>query len=143
MLAAEAAVDTEHPSRYLVQLCTHASKMGGHVPHRPRSHADGHEPPEIRHAEWTDTDGIVTLSWGRWTMHATPGTLTLRAEADSEENLRRIQDLVTARLEKFGRRDHLTVNWHRIQAPAAAPGEPARPPAVPGERGAARAWCER
>jgi len=143
MLTAEAAVDTKHPSRYLVQLCTHASKMGGHVPHRPRSHADGHEPPEMRHAEWTDTDGIVTLSWGRWTMHATPGTLTLRAEADSEENLRRIQDLVTARLEKFGRRDHLTVNWHRTQAPAAAPGEPARPPAVPGERGAARACCER
>src|SRR6266567_804763 len=142
MLTAEAAVDTEHPSRYLVQLCTHASKMGGHVPHRPRSHAGGgDQPPEMRYAEWTDTEGIVTLSWGRWTMHATPGTLTLRAEADSEENLRRIQELVTARLEKFGRRDHLTVNWHRTQAPAAAPGEPARPPAVPGERGAARAWC--
>ena len=123
MLTAEAAVDTEHPSRYLVQLGTHASKMGGHVPHRPRSHAGGDEPPELRHAEWTDTDGIVTLSWGRWTMHATPGTLTLRAEADSEENLQRIQDLVTARLEKFGRRDHLTVSWHRTQAPAAAPGE--------------------
>ena len=30
MLTAEAAVETEQPSRYLVQLCTHASKMGGH-----------------------------------------------------------------------------------------------------------------
>jgi hypothetical protein len=125
MLTAEAAVDTEHPSRYLVQLCTHASKMGGdapHPPHRLRSHAGGDEPPLMRHAEWTDTDGIVSLSWGRWIMHATPGTLTLRAEADSEEDLRRIQDLVTARLEQFGRRDHLTVNWHRTKRCARSDG---------------------
>jgi hypothetical protein len=38
MLTAEARVQTEHPARYLVQLCKHASKMGGHVRHRPRSH---------------------------------------------------------------------------------------------------------
>jgi hypothetical protein len=49
-------------------------------------------------------------------MHAAPGTLTLRAEADSEENLLRIQDLLTARLQKIGRRDRLTVTW---QPPAA------------------------
>jgi hypothetical protein len=123
MLTAEATVNTEHPNRYLVQLGTHASKMSQHLPHRPRSHARGDEPPEMQHAEWTDTSGVVTLSWGQWTMHATPGTLTLRLEASSEENLRRIQDLVTARLEKVGRRDHLTVNWHRTPAPAAGPGE--------------------
>jgi hypothetical protein len=52
-------------------------------------------------------------------MHAAAGTLTLRAEADSEENLRRIQDLLTARLEKIGRRDHLTVNWQPPAPPAA------------------------
>jgi hypothetical protein len=63
------------------------------------------------------------MNWGQWTMQATPGTLRLRAEAGSEENLRRIQDLVTARLEKIGRRDHLTVNWQPTEAPAAAPGE--------------------
>jgi hypothetical protein len=123
MLSAEAAVKTEHPSRYLVQLCTHASKLGGHLRHRPRSHASGDEPPEVRHAEWSDADGTVTLNWGRWTMHAADGLLTMRAEADSEENLQQIQDLVTVRLETIGRRDHLTVNWHRTQAPAAAPGE--------------------
>jgi hypothetical protein len=44
-------------------------------------------------------------------MHAAPGTLTLRAEASSTENLRKIQELLTARLEKMGRRDHLTVTW--------------------------------
>ena len=123
MLAAEARVQTGLPARYLVQLCKHASKMGGHLRHRPRSHGSGDGPPEIQHAEWSDTDGTITLNWGQWTMQATPGTLTLRAEAGSEENLRRIQDLVTARLEKIGRRDHLTVNWQPTEAPAAAPAE--------------------
>ena len=73
----------------------------------------------MRHTEWSDTDGIVTLNWGQWTMHAAAGTLTLRAEADSKENLRRIQDLLTARLEKIGRSDHLTVNWQPPAPPAA------------------------
>ncbi len=47
MLTAEATVETEHPSRYLVQLCQHASKMGGNLGHRPRSHAGGAAPPEV------------------------------------------------------------------------------------------------
>jgi len=121
MLTAEALVQTEHPARYLVQLCKHASKMGTTGRHRPRSHYSG-GPPEIRRAECSGTDGVVILSWGQWTMQATPGTLRLRAEADSEEHLRRIQDLLTARLEKIGRRDHLTVTWQPAEAPA-APGE--------------------
>jgi hypothetical protein len=121
MLAAEALVQTEHPARYLAQLCKHASKMGGHLRHRPRGRYGG-GPPEIRHAQWSETDGIVTLNWGRWTMQATPGTLRLRAEAGSEEYLRRIQDLLTARLEKIGRRDRLTVTWQPGETPA-APGE--------------------
>ena len=126
MPTAEAVVKTEHPDRYLAQLCKHASKMGGHLRHRPGSHADGATPPEIRHSESSATDGTVTLNWGQWTMHAAPGTLTLRAEADSEEHLRRIQDLVTTRLAKIGRRDHLTVNWQPPASPAA--DAPAIPP---------------
>jgi hypothetical protein len=115
--ASEATVETQHPARYLIQLCEHAGKMGRSRLHRPRSHPGGGEPPEIHHAESSGTDGTIALNWGQWTMHAAPGTLTLRAEAGSEENLRRIQDLVTARLEKIGRRDHLTVNWHPAEAP--------------------------
>jgi len=67
-------------------------------------------------------------------MHAAPGTLTLRAEAGTGENLRRIQDLVTARLEKIGRRDHLAVNWQPAETPGDAgllPGDSARSPARP------------
>jgi hypothetical protein len=122
MLAAEAHVHTEHPSRYLTQLVNHASKMsaamGGHPHRRPSSHGRSDSGPRIQHAEYTGTDGAVTLNWGRWTMHAAPGILTLHAEADSAEDLRRIQDLVSARLEKIGRRDHLTVSWQPAGAEA-------------------------
>jgi hypothetical protein len=44
-------------------------------------------------------------------MQAFPGRLAVRAEAADQENLRRIQDLLTARLQKFGQREHLTVTW--------------------------------
>jgi hypothetical protein len=118
MPTAEATIQTERPDRYLAQLCGHAGKMGGHQHHLPGRHADGTSRPEIRNSEWSGADGTVTLNWGQWTMHAASGTLTVRAEADSEEHLRQIQDLLTARLEKIGRRDHLTVTW--------------QPPALPG-----------
>jgi hypothetical protein len=118
MRTAEARVQTDHPDRYLVQLCQHASKMGRRLSHRPRAHAVGGAAPEIHHAEWSGTYGIVTLSWGRWSMRAAPGILTLRAEAASQENLQRIQDLVAARLEKIGRRDHLSVSWQPAEASA-------------------------
>ena len=50
-----------------------------------------------------------------WTMRAWPGRLEVRAEAADEERLRQIQDLITARLQKFGRRENLTVNWQQPQ----------------------------
>lgn len=128
MLTAEAQVETDHPSRYLVQLCRHFNHQGRHLRHRPRTHlvGDAQAPPGIQaHVEWSDTDGIVSLSWGQCTMQATPDTLTLRAEAADEENLQRVQDLVAGHLERFGRHDHLTVNWRRPHAPTAQPGEAA------------------
>jgi hypothetical protein len=118
MLTAEARIDTDRPGRYLAQLCRHAGQMGGHMRHRPRTHDGGDAPPEVQHVECSDTYGIISLNWGTWTMQASPDTLTVRAEAADEENLRRIQDLVTARLGKFGRRDHLTVIWQRPGPPA-------------------------
>jgi hypothetical protein len=49
-------------------------------------------------------------------MHANPGALTLRAEAADQETLRRTQDLITGLLNRFGRRDHLTVTWQQPDA---------------------------
>lgn len=51
-------------------------------------------------------------------MRALPGRLTIRAEAADQEDLRRIQDLLTTRLERFGRREHLTVTWQAATAEA-------------------------
>src|SRR5580704_5074761 len=117
MPTAEAVVHTRHPDRYLARLGQHASKMGQHLGHRPRTR-NGQPPPEVRHTEWSGTHGTVSLDWGQWTVQAAPGTLTLRAEAADEANLRRIQDMLTTRLEKFGRREHLAVTWQ----PALSPG---------------------
>jgi hypothetical protein len=112
MLTAEALVETPHPARYLAQLGRHAGKMSEH---RPRAHGGGGTQPQVTEAEWSETAGTVSLSWGRWSMQALPGTLRLRAEAADEESLRRIQELITARLEKIGRRDQLTVRWQATE----------------------------
>ena len=121
MLTAEAHIQTEQPSRYLVQLCRHASLIN----HKILQHhaAKAQVRPEVQHVEWSDADGTLTFSWGRCTMQAGPGTLTVRAEAASEENLQRIQDLIARNLERFGRRDHLKVNWQRPEAPTVQAGE--------------------
>jgi hypothetical protein len=127
MLAAEAIVPTGNARRYLARLGQHSAKMGSRLRHRPRSHAGGGAPPEIRHAEWSSTDGTLVLGEGRCTLHAAEETLTLRAEADSADTLTRIQNLIAARLEKLGHREHLTVTWHPAQEPGTGPDRPASP----------------
>ena len=124
MLTAEADIQTEHAARYLERVCGHAGKMGaaGHrLGHRPPSHARGGGPPEVRHVECSGTEGTVSLDCGQWTMRALPGLLAVRVEAADEQSLRRIEDLLTTRLQKFGRREHLTVTWRRPEAAAAEP----------------------
>ncbi|MEU6251244.1 DUF2218 domain-containing protein [Streptomyces sp. NPDC047043] len=129
MPTAEARVETERASRYLVQLCRHAQQMGRHSHYGARAHTggDAHRPPEVQHVEWSDTHGTVRVSLGQWTMQATADALTLRAEADTEEDLQRIQQLVAGRIEKIGRRDRLTVTWHRLEATGLWQNEPAPP----------------
>jgi hypothetical protein len=121
MLNAEASVQTEHASRYLVQLCRHAQRVH-RVRHWPRAHGggDGQPPPKVQHVEWSETHGTVDFGWGQCTMQASAGTLTLRAEAADQENLQRVQDIVARDIERFGKRDRLTVMWSR-------PGEAASP----------------
>ena len=117
MLTAQADIRTEHAATYLTRLCGHVGKMGTtgrRLGHRPASHARGGAPPEVRNVDCSATEGTVSLNWGRWIMRAFPGRLAVRAEAADEESLRRIQDLLTSRLQKFGRREHLTVNWQDL-----------------------------
>jgi hypothetical protein len=76
----------------------------------------------VRQVACSETEGTVSLNWGQWTVRALPGRLAVRAEAADEQSLRQIQELLTARLQKFGRREHLSVTW-RHPGPAAAEAE--------------------
>jgi hypothetical protein len=113
MLSTEARVETERSSRYLGQVCRHISKIARA---RPQMHA---------YAEWSDYRGVISFGWGRCTLRAEPGLLTLRAEAPDEESLRQIQQRVADRLQRFGRRDHLTVTWAPPQGVSEPLGETA------------------
>jgi len=105
MLTAETAIATTNATRYLVQLCSHATKMG-------RLHGRGtHERPEVLDVDWSDRHGVLTLSWGRCTLDADSTTLTVRVEAADDEHLELVQDLVTTDLERFGKRERLVVAW--------------------------------
>jgi hypothetical protein len=122
MLAAEAQVKTEDPSRYLAQLCRHAQQVH-RMRHRPRNHGgDGQPPPKVQHVECSETSGIISFGWGQCIMQATTGTLTLRAEATDQDSLQRVQDIVARDIERFGKRNQLTVSWQRAEAPSAQPG---------------------
>lgn len=109
MLIAEARVETERASRYLVQLCRHVSKAG-------RAH------PQMRaQVEWSDDHGVIGFDWGRCMLRALPGVLELRAEAPDDESLQRLEQRVADRVEQIGGRDRLTVTWTRLQGPARLP----------------------
>jgi hypothetical protein len=122
MPAAEAQVQTRDASRYLVRLCQHAGKMRSHFGYRPPRHSGGGTPPEIRSAQWSDTAGTLILSLGRCTLRATDSMLTIRAEASADKDLAQIQELISRRLENFGRRDRLMVSWQPAQDLLAEPG---------------------
>jgi hypothetical protein len=112
MLIAEARVETDRSSRYLVQLCRHVSKAA-------------HARAQMQaHVEWSDDRGVISFSWGRCTLRADSGVLTLRAEAPDEENLRQIQQRVADRLQRFGRHDGLTVTWTPLQGAGELPIQP-------------------
>ncbi len=136
MLHSEARVATERAARYLAQLGRHADRMGRSAlaGRLTRAHGGG-TPPAVRHAEASGSRGTIDLGWGRCLLEATEDTLVLRAEAEDEEQLRRVQDGVAARLETIGRRDRLTVVWHRVDAPpSSSPPRASDAPAAPKHR---------
>jgi uncharacterized protein len=93
MPTACARIRTDRASRYLVHLCKHAVAMGVS-------------------AEWSAAHGVISFGpRGRCTLDATGDALVLTASSDDSGGLRRIQDIITADLGRFGRRDGLTVTW--------------------------------
>jgi cytochrome P450 len=116
MPSAQARIRTDRASRYLTQLCNHTAQISVLAHHN--RHGDGAPATTPRHAECSDTDGVIDFDRGRCTLHATNEELILLAEADDQHDLRLIQDAIAARLQRIGRRDQLSITW---QAESAQP----------------------
>ena len=116
MPSAEAHVVTDRPTRYLAQLCKHATSMGGdgHGPRLHRGDFPGQRQTPV-HAEWSDTRGVITTPWGRCTVAANATALTLRIDASDEDDLQNLQKIITRDLDRFGRRDGLTLTWSTVR----------------------------
>lgn len=130
MPSAQGRIQTPSAAAYLARLCGHLSKLAGasRFPgHGPRMHTSGGQPPAVLHAEHTHDTGTITLSCGQLTLRATTDELTINAAADSQENLRRMQDMTAGRLAKFGRREHLGIQWTPIADNADEPRQPGYP----------------
>jgi hypothetical protein len=118
MPTAQASVEASQPSRYLVCLCRHAMKPN----HRLRDARGqvGHESPEVIDIEWTNSEAIVHLTWGICAIHAGEDTLTVRVEAPDQHNLSRLQALIAADLQRFGRRRALAMRWTQPHSSSAS-----------------------
>lgn len=119
----ETHIETERASRYLGQFCKHAAAMGsgGHTP-RMHLHSTVARREVQVSAEWSDTAGTVTFTpWGRCTLTADGGVLTVRIDAVDEDGLAQIRDVVTRDFDRFSQRTPLSVTWQRPDTPGATP----------------------
>ncbi|HTY72635.1 MAG TPA: DUF2218 domain-containing protein [Actinomycetes bacterium] len=96
MPTATARVATETPERYAKQLCDHLG-------HRSE-------------ASYADGRGRITLTKGVVVLESQPGELVLTADAPTEDDLAVVCDVAGRHLERFGRRNELSVTWEPPQA---------------------------
>src|SRR5690242_2082533 len=93
MLQSESRVATEKPTPYMKQLCKHFG-------HKVETAFD-------------DERGRIVFAMGRCELDATqPGVLVMRASAEDEAGLARTRDVIGSHLERFGRRDGLSISWN-------------------------------
>jgi hypothetical protein len=97
MTSSHATVPTDRAERYVKQLVSHLGRKAGVV-----AVADGHR---------------LSLSTGSCVVRATVAGIELAAEAETEQALRNVEDVVTRHLQRFGQRDELRVAW--MAGPAA------------------------
>ncbi|MEU0791816.1 DUF2218 domain-containing protein [Amycolatopsis sp. NPDC005961] len=109
MPVAEARIVTPRAERFLTQLCRHAEAMGGKARHLHGG--EGQARPEVVRVERGENTGKITFSWGECTLRSTSDTLAVHVEAEDADNLAGLQRILTADLERFGRRDGLEVSW--------------------------------
>ncbi len=90
-LSSTADVAAAKPVAYMRQLCKHF----------------GHK----NEASFGDTSGEIRFDYGRCELTAGDGVLTLRVVAQEPEGLERLEHVIGSHLERFGRRDGLSVSW--------------------------------
>ncbi len=132
MPSAEAILSTPNARRYVTQLGKHGAAMADGRGHQMRMHggnplAGGEVSLHVEQAAERTT--ITFDPWGSCTVHAELDQLLLRIDAVDEQNLQRIQQVLTRDIERFGRREHLSVAWQHLTPPAAAATDP--PPRKP------------
>ena len=116
MPIAEARIDTDRPSRYLVQFCKHAAAMGSGRGHQLRMHGDTALGDVSVRADWSDTVGTVTFDpWGQCRLEAGDASLLVRVEAANMDGLQHIEQIVANDLDRFSRQQ-LTIAWHALDA---------------------------
>ena len=83
---------TDKPVAYMRQLCKHF----GHKVDAP----------------FGEDSGYIQFDFGRCDLRASDGTLKLEVSAADRESHERMEQVVGSHLERFGRRDALSVAWH-------------------------------
>ena len=90
-ITSRAEVATDKPVAYMRQLCKHF----------------GHKVD----ASFGDDTGYIQFDFGRCELHANNGTLTLEVSAADADGHERMERVIGSHLERFGRRDELSVDW--------------------------------
>jgi uncharacterized protein len=90
-ITSRADVATDKPVAYMRQLCKHF----------------GHKVD----ASFGEDSGYIQFEFGRCDLHASGGTLRLEVTAADAESHERMERVVGSHLERFGRRDELSVAW--------------------------------
>ncbi|HXZ72345.1 MAG TPA: DUF2218 domain-containing protein [Streptosporangiaceae bacterium] len=90
-LTSRASVATEKPVPYMRQLCKHF----------------GHKVD----AAFGEDSGYIQFEFGRCELQARDGKLDLTVSAADAESHERLRRVIGSHLERFGRRDELTVDW--------------------------------
>jgi hypothetical protein len=90
-IKSRADVPTDKPVAYMRQLCKHF----------------GHK----LDASFGDDSGYIQFDFGRCELHANDRTLVLNVSAADAESHERMERVIGSHLERFGRRDELTVSW--------------------------------
>ena len=92
-ISSTADVATDKPVPYMRQLCKHF----------------GHKVD----ASFGEDSGYIQFEFGRCELQTADGRLTLSVSAADEESHARMERVIASHLERFGRRDGLSVAWTR------------------------------